>query len=41
MASTSRFREVSKDDVENVLQSAIQEKTKKASAEKFPKRALV
>ena len=31
MASTSRFREVSEDDVENVLQSAIPDKNKKAT----------
>ena len=30
MASTSRFREVSEDDIGNVLQSAIPEKTKRA-----------
>ncbi len=31
MASTSRFREVSEDDIESVLQSAISEKTKQAT----------
>ena len=31
MASTSRFREVCEEDVQNVLQSAIPEKTKKAT----------
>ncbi|KAL9980188.1 hypothetical protein ACROYT_G008739 [Oculina patagonica] len=31
MASTSRFREVSEDDIESVLQSAIPEKTKQAT----------
>ncbi|KAL9972341.1 hypothetical protein ACROYT_G018626 [Oculina patagonica] len=31
MASTSRFRVVSEDDIESVLQSAIPEKTKQAT----------